>query len=60
MGCSDDIDLIGALEALARRRQTRPFEHVVIETTGLADVSPVVSLLRDAMTPSLTTLASMV
>jgi G3E family GTPase len=45
--CSAEIDLIGALEALARRRAIRPFEHVVIETTGLADVSPVVSLLRD-------------
>eukprot|EP00401_Gymnodinium_catenatum_P052624 CAMPEP_0117536602 /NCGR_PEP_ID=MMETSP0784-20121206/41537_1 /TAXON_ID=39447 /ORGANISM="" /LENGTH=381 /DNA_ID=CAMNT_0005333169 /DNA_START=53 /DNA_END=1194 /DNA_ORIENTATION=- len=45
--CSAEVDLVGALEGLARRRATRPFDRVIIETTGLADVGPVVSLLRD-------------
>merc|ERR1712048_256656 len=45
--CSGDIDLIAALESLSRRYETRPFDVVVIETTGLADVGPVISLLRD-------------
>eukprot|EP00927_Polykrikos_kofoidii_P079343 TRINITY_DN76127_c0_g1_i1.p1 TRINITY_DN76127_c0_g1~~TRINITY_DN76127_c0_g1_i1.p1 ORF type:complete len:429 (-),score=66.05 TRINITY_DN76127_c0_g1_i1:53-1339(-) len=49
--CSAEVDLIAALEALARRRPTRPFHRVIIETTGLADVAPVISLLRDEDDP---------
>eukprot|EP00928_Gymnodinium_smaydae_P042864 TRINITY_DN28831_c0_g3_i1.p1 TRINITY_DN28831_c0_g3~~TRINITY_DN28831_c0_g3_i1.p1 ORF type:complete len:405 (+),score=38.98 TRINITY_DN28831_c0_g3_i1:187-1401(+) len=45
--CSGEVDLIGALEALVRRWGDRPFDRVIIETTGLADVSPVISLLQD-------------
>eukprot|EP00929_Paragymnodinium_shiwhaense_P097606 TRINITY_DN59240_c0_g1_i1.p1 TRINITY_DN59240_c0_g1~~TRINITY_DN59240_c0_g1_i1.p1 ORF type:complete len:411 (+),score=74.57 TRINITY_DN59240_c0_g1_i1:237-1469(+) len=49
--CSAEVDLVAALEALARRRETRPFDRVIIETTGLADVGPVVALLRDQDDP---------
>jgi G3E family GTPase len=49
--CSAEVDLVDALESLARRRNTNPFGRVIIETTGLADVGPVVSLLRDPNDP---------
>jgi G3E family GTPase len=45
--CSAEVDLISALEGLAHRRTERPFDRLIIETTGLADVGPVVALLRD-------------
>jgi len=45
--CSAEVDLISALEALAHRRATRPFDRLIIETTGLADVGPVIAFLRD-------------
>lgn len=49
--CSAEIDLVGTLEALARCRLSQPFERVIIETTGLADIAPVVSLLTDPEDP---------
>jgi len=49
--CSAEIDLVDTLEALARRRVSQPFERVIIETTGLADIGPVVSLLSDPEDP---------
>lgn len=49
--CAAEIDLVDTLEALARRRVSQPFERVIIETTGLADIGPVVSLLSDREDP---------
>lgn len=49
--CSQEVDLVGALEALVRRHRLRRLERIVVETTGLADVAPVISLLRDATDP---------
>ncbi|CAE8629044.1 unnamed protein product [Polarella glacialis] len=49
--CSAEVDLIAALEALARRHRVKPLKRVIIETTGLADVGPVIALLEDPEDP---------
>ncbi|CAE7553881.1 Ufd1 [Symbiodinium sp. CCMP2592] len=49
--CSAEVDLIAALEALIRRHRERAVDRILIETTGLADVGPVISLLDDAGDP---------
>ncbi|CAK0788139.1 unnamed protein product [Prorocentrum cordatum] len=49
--CSAEVDLVSALESLAHRRHDLPFDRVVIETTGLADVAPVVELIGDPADP---------
>eukprot|EP00439_Symbiodinium_sp_Y106_P031532 s5663_g3.t2 len=49
--CSAEVDLIAALEALIRRHRERALDRILIETTGLADVGPVISLLDDAGDP---------
>lgn len=49
--CSAEIDLVAAFEALARRRNSQPFDRLIVETTGLADVGPVVALLSDPEDP---------
>lgn len=49
--CSAEVDLVAALEALIRRHQLRPLDRIIIETTGLADLGPVISLLEDKTDP---------
>jgi len=49
--CSAEVDLVGALEALIHRHQQRPLDRIIIETTGLADIGPVISLLDDKTDP---------
>ncbi|CAE7424458.1 Ufd1 [Symbiodinium sp. CCMP2456] len=49
--CSAEVDLIAALEALIHRHRNQAVDRILIETTGLADVGPVISLLEDAKDP---------
>lgn len=49
--CTAEVDLVAALEALIRRHQLRPLDWIIIETTGLADLGPVISLLEDKTDP---------
>ena len=49
--CSGAVDLIAALEALAAFAASTPIVAVVVETTGMADIGPVVALLRDPQDP---------
>ena len=49
--CSGAVDLVAALEALVQRHHQRRLERIVVETTGLADVAPVISLLQDPTDP---------
>ncbi|CAK9103983.1 unnamed protein product [Durusdinium trenchii] len=50
--CSAEVDLVAALEGLVRRhRSGRCLERIIIETTGLADLAPVISLLEDKTDP---------
>lgn len=49
--CSAEVDLVAALEALIGRHQLSPLDRIIIETTGLADLGPVISLLEDKTDP---------
>eukprot|EP00931_Biecheleriopsis_adriatica_P057433 TRINITY_DN34066_c0_g1_i1.p1 TRINITY_DN34066_c0_g1~~TRINITY_DN34066_c0_g1_i1.p1 ORF type:complete len:397 (+),score=95.61 TRINITY_DN34066_c0_g1_i1:29-1192(+) len=49
--CSAEVDLVAALEALAQRHRAKALDRVIIETTGLADVGPVIALLEDPDDP---------
>ncbi|CAJ1437380.1 unnamed protein product [Effrenium voratum] len=49
--CSAEVDLIAAFEALVRRHHLRPLDRIVVETTGLADLGPVISILEDSTDP---------